>query len=72
MELLLLLLAVPLIWFLLLPARLMRRVGNLPVMGPILLASILVAGWALFAAAGGDTQLGNYISGDTQLRATLK
>lgn len=72
MELLLLLLAVPLIWLLLLPARLMRRVGNLPVLGPILLAGVLVVGWALFVAAGGDTKLGNYTSGDTQLRAMLK
>jgi hypothetical protein len=72
MELLLLLLAVPLIWFLLLPARIMRRVGNLPVLGPVLLAGVLVAGWALFAAAGGDTKLGNYVGGDTQLRAMLE
>jgi hypothetical protein len=71
MELLLLLLAVPLIWLLLLPARLMRRVGNLPVLGPILLAGVLVAAWALFAAAGGDTKLGTYVGGDTQLRAML-
>jgi hypothetical protein len=71
MELLLLLLAVPLLWFLLLPARVMRRVGRLPVLGPILLAGVLVAGWALFSAAGGDTRLGNYLEGDSQLRALL-
>jgi hypothetical protein len=72
MELLLLLLAVPLLWFLLLPARMMRRVGRLPVIGPILVAGVVVVGWALFAAAGGDTRLGNYIDGDTQLRAMLE
>lgn len=71
MELLLLLLAVPLLWFLLLPARLMRRVGKLPVIGPIVIAGLLVAGWAVFAAGGGETRLSSYTQGDTQLRAML-
>ena len=42
----------------------MRRVGRLPVIGPIVLAGLLVAGWAVFAAMGGDTKLGHYAAGD--------
>ena len=72
MDLLLLLLAVPLLWLLLLPARLLRRLGKQPMIGPIVLAGLLVAGWAIFATGDGDTRRVSYAEGDTQLRAMLE
>jgi hypothetical protein len=71
-ELLLLLLAVPILWLLLLPARVVGRARKLPLAGPGVLAIIVVAGWFTYGALQGErTEAGDYAPGDTALRAIL-
>lgn len=72
MELLLLVFAVPLLWLLFLPARVMRRFSRMPVFKPTIVALVLLAGWAVVAGLGGSrTPEADYARGDTQLRAML-
>ena len=63
MELLLLLLAVPLLWFVLWPARALAGAG--------MLAAVLVAGWMALGALWGPPGTTDYSTGDVQLRAML-
>lgn len=71
MELLLVLLAAPLLWFLLSPARALARVRHHPFFGAGLLGALLVAGWLGLSALKSPAPA-DYAPGDTQLRAMLE
>jgi len=69
MELVLLVVAVPMVWFLLLPARALGRVRRHPFATAGALAALLVTGW--FAIGGLRGEPADYGRGDVQLRALL-
>jgi len=71
MELLLLLLAVPLLWFVLWPARAFGRLRQHPLAGAGMLAAVLVAGWMALGSLWGPPGTTDYSTGDVQLRAML-
>lgn len=72
MELLLLLLAVPVLWFALWPARAFGRLRRHPLAGAGLVAAALVAGWFVIGTRWGEpAPPADYRAGDVQLRALL-
>jgi len=71
MELLLVLLAAPLVWLLLAPVRALSRLRLHPFLGAGLLGALLVAAW-LGLSGPGSSPSTTYATGDTQLRALLE
>jgi hypothetical protein len=72
MELLLLLLAVPFIWMLLLPVRVMGRERRLPVRSFGLLALVVVGGVLIISTMKSEAPPTDYAAGDAALRALLE
>ena len=74
MEYLLLIIAVPLVWFLLLPLRVVGRVRRFPVTSAGIVAATIIVGW--MAANALQTRepgpAGSYERGDVALRAMLE
>lgn len=72
MELLFLLLLVPIVWLLLLPGRIAKRVRKYRFAGAGVLAAVLVAGWFGMQAISGPPPVKlDYSAGDSELRAML-
>lgn len=71
MELLLLLLAVPILWVALWPARALGRIRRHPMAGAGIVALLLVSGWIAFGVLWPPPPAADYASGDVQLRAML-
>jgi hypothetical protein len=72
MELLLLLLAVPFIWMLLLPVRVMGRARRLPVRSMGIMALIVVGGILVVTTMKSEAPRADYAAGDAALRAMLE
>jgi hypothetical protein len=72
MELLLLLLAVPFIWMLLLPVRVMGRAQRLPVRSMGIMALIVVGGILVVTTMKSEAPRADYAAGDAALRAMLE
>lgn len=72
MELLLLLLAVPLLWFALWPARAYGRLRRHPLAGAGILAALVVVGWVATGGLREPPPPADYAVGDGQLRAMLE
>jgi hypothetical protein len=72
MELLLLLLAVPLIWQLLLPARVFGRARRLPLRSAGIVALVVVGGLLVFTTTKREVSPVDYAAGDAALRALLE
>jgi hypothetical protein len=73
MELMLLLLAVPVLWLMLLPVRVVGRVRRLPFMSAGFVTALLIAGWLTLTVLNGKSpNPADYASGDAALRAMLE
>jgi hypothetical protein len=72
MELLLLLLAVPFVWMLLLPVRVMGRERRLPVRSAGILALVVVGGILVVTTMKREAPPADYAAGDAALRAMLE
>jgi hypothetical protein len=72
MELLLLLLAVPFIWMLLLPVRVMGRARRLPIRSFGIVALVVVGGVLIISTTNSEAPPTDYAAGDAALRAMLE
>jgi hypothetical protein len=53
MEILLLILAVPVLWLMLTPRRLLRRASDWPLLKPMIVGAVVLAGWMLVTVMQG-------------------
>ncbi len=72
MELLLLLLAVPFMWMLLLPVRVLGGRRRLPIRSAGILALVVVGGVLIVTTMKSEAPRADYAAGDAALRAMLE